>query len=119
MARVAGRSASTLRRICITSPRPAGVLSHHRLPRLAGEGLLELLHVGDGADDAELTRRVRIGLGELPRLRLGHVLAPHVGEAEEEALLRREAVDGRTGLAFERLLQRTEGHAGAAVVRGV
>src|SRR5438552_15384121 len=119
MARIADTSASTLRRISSTSPRPAGVLPHHRLPRLAGEGLLELLHVGDGADDTELTRRVRIGLGELPGLGLGDVLAPHVGEAEEEALLRREALDGRALLALERLLQRAEGHAGAAVVRGV
>src|SRR5882672_9282351 len=95
MARIAGRSASAPRRICTTSPGPAGVLAHHRLARLAGEGLLELLHVRDGADDAELARRVRVGLRELARLRLRHVLAPHVGEAEEEALLRREAIDGR------------------------
>ena len=39
-------------------------------------------------------------------LRLGHVLAPHVGEAEEEALLGREAVDVLARLARQGLLER-------------
>src|SRR6185503_14795384 len=101
------------------SPGPAGVLPHHRLARLARERLLELLHVRDGADHAEPPRRMRIGLGELTRLGLHHVLAPHVGEAEEEALLRGEAVDVHARLALQGLLERAERHAGAAVVGGV
>src|SRR5713101_5959412 len=122
IANIPARSASSLFRMSIVlspSPRPAGVLPHHRLAGLAGEGVAELLHVADGADDAVSAGRVRFGLRELAGRLLGHVLAPHVGEAEEEALLRGEAVDERARLALQRLLQRAERDVRAAVVGGV
>src|SRR5438445_8740759 len=111
-ANIRGRSASSLFRmgfVALASPRAAGVLPHHRLARLAGERVAELFHVGDGADHAELAGRVGVGLRELAGRLLGLVLAPDVGEAEEEALLRREAVDGRVRLALQRSLQRAIG----------
>ena len=74
-------------------PHVASVLRHHRLPRLAAPRLLELRHVLHHAVHAILPRRMRIGADLHPQIFRPLLLAPHPPESQEEALLRREAVD--------------------------
>src|SRR4051794_8368179 len=76
------------------SPDAASRLTHHGRSRFAAEGLLELRHVLHHTVHAELVRRVRIERDHLFRELGAAVIAPDLPEAEEVALLGREAVDG-------------------------
>src|SRR5690348_5028362 len=72
--------------------------AHHGIPLLAAPGLSELRHVAERSVDAPLARRVRVR-GDLEPLGFGSLdLAPDARVAEEEALLRGEAVDVRDRL---------------------
>src|SRR4051812_40553722 len=77
-------------------PDVAGVLRHHRLSRLAAEGFLELRHILHNPVHAELAGRVRIGVDLKAQIFRPLLFTPHASEAEEEALLGREAVDALT-----------------------
>src|SRR3954454_10598494 len=80
-------------------------------------GLPELGHVLHGAVHAERALRVRVGERAAGRFLRRHVLAPHLREAEEEALLGGESVDGLALLALQRLLVRAQRDRRAAEVR--
>src|SRR5262245_9776395 len=78
----------------VSSPHPAGLRADHRRAGLARERLRELRHVHDDAVDAVLPGRVRIR-DRVRALVLGPlVLAVPLREADEEALVGREAVAG-------------------------
>ena len=62
-------------------PNMAGVLRHHRLPRLAAPRLLKLRHVLDHAVHAILPRRMRIGQHPHARHFRTPLLAPHSPES--------------------------------------
>src|SRR5205807_9910465 len=80
--------------------------AHHRVADLALEGFGELRHVRERPVDAEARERVRVGLRLQPRRLRRVLLGPDLRPAEEEALLRREAVNvGRARLTFQRLLE--------------
>lgn len=82
-------------------PNLATVGAHHRVAGFAAEGLRELRHVGDCAIDAEAPQGVRVGVG-LQALEFGARGArPDLCEAEEETLLRREAVNGREAFVLD------------------
>src|SRR5213595_4297642 len=74
-----------------TSPNPARLPIHHRLPRLAAERLGELRQVGHDAVHAVFAGRVRVGDGVDAQVLRALVLAGPLREADEEALLRRKA----------------------------
>src|SRR5258705_92321 len=99
--RTASRLAATARS---TSARTRWHLRRRRtIPRVR-----ELGHVADGVVDARGAGGVRIGEGAAAAFFGGHVLTPDLGEAEEEALLRGEAVDDSAVAAEERALVRTQ-----------
>src|SRR6202171_1873608 len=79
-------------------------LAHHLRGVRAMERLLELRHVLHRPVHAERPLCMRVGQSATGLLLGRHVLAPHLGKAEEEALLGREAVDGFPLLAGQRLL---------------
>src|SRR2546423_13759167 len=94
--------------------------AHHSITLLAGEGCGEGGHVHECAVDAEFWERVREVPGLQARLFGAHVRGPTARVAEEEALLRREAVDAhRAGFAFERSLEgRIRDHQSAEIGDG-
>src|SRR5277367_3070148 len=69
-------------------PDAAGVYRHHGLPGFAPESFAELTHILHNAIDAELPRRVRIGLHLQPKLLRTSVAAPALPEAQEKLLHR-------------------------------
>src|ERR1700731_1308115 len=75
------------------SPNVAGVLGHHGLACFAAPSPLKLRHVLYHAVHAILARRVRIGKHPQPRNLRTPFLAPYSPESQEEALLRRVAID--------------------------
>lgn len=75
---------------------------YHRLSGAAGEGGGELGHVAHDVVDARAAGGMRIGLREQPRSRGTHVLAPDLGVAEKEALLRSKPIDLGLRVFFER-----------------
>src|SRR6266571_2697234 len=84
--------------------------------------LLKLRQVGERSIHAKLRRRVRIGGQAHFLVFIPNFLSPDRGERQEEALLRREAVDlfiPLLGMFVERLLQRSVGEFHSADVRDV
>src|SRR5438105_15784301 len=80
--------------------------AHHRVADLALEGLGELRHVRERAVDAEAAQGVLVTLRDEALVLRRGLLGPDLRPPQEEALLRREAVDvGGPGLAGERLLE--------------
>src|ERR1700730_18101567 len=74
-------------------PDLAGLLTDHRVSLFAAKGLGKRLHVGERAVVAKTRERVRVGVGLQARCLCPLICTPHLGPSEEEALLRREAVD--------------------------
>src|SRR5260370_6082931 len=71
-------------------PDVASVVADHFLSWLTVERLGEIAAVLDSANHAILAWRVGIGLGQQARAFRRLVLAPYLGKADEETLLRRE-----------------------------
>src|SRR5690348_11913241 len=80
---------------------------HHRVAGIAPERLPEFRHVGERPVHAPARRRVRLAVHQRARVLITVLSPPHLHPPQEEALLRREAVDeGRAGLPHERPLER-------------
>src|SRR5271170_4424942 len=90
----AGREVPPKARVagCAVLPHAAGVHRRHGLAGLAAEGLAHLWHVLHHAVDAELARRVRIGLHLQANLCGTDAAAPVLSEGDEEFLNWRIAV---------------------------
>src|SRR6185437_4047121 len=102
-------------------PDVASVVAHHLVSLFAIKGLGKVRAVLHRANHAELTRRVRIHLGQQTRAFVRLVLAPHLGKAEPETLLSCEALLGlaERGIVLNALAQRNQSNVAAAVVCGV
>src|SRR5947207_9262905 len=86
--------------------RLVGSGTHHRISILASPRRFELRHVAKRTVDAPLCRRMRIRGDQESQKRRSIELAPYLGPAEEEALLRREAIDDRLRMGRECSLHR-------------
>src|SRR6478609_11762890 len=102
--RLVRRTRPTLRWI-LPNLRPVLGLHPHRVAFLDAEGVVELLQVHQRAEGTEATRRMRVDRDEALGLAVAHVGAPHLRPGDEEALLRREAVDQLALLALQRTLE--------------
>src|SRR5580704_13948804 len=85
-------------------PDLAGLLADHKVSLFAAKGLGKRFHVGERAVPAKTPERVRVGIGLKARCLWPQIFAPHLGPSEEEALLRREAVDIFRALALDGFL---------------
>src|SRR3989442_13037070 len=88
-------------------PHAARAPPTHGSACLATESVAELGHVGDHAVDPIAAGRVDVGPRAPPRVLLGLGLAPDLPPAEEEPLLRGEALDSTRALLPEHV---HEGH---------
>lgn len=70
----------------------AGVFADHFLARLAAESLREVRIILQWPLNAILPGRMGVGFCQKPGAFIRAVLAPDLGKAEEETLLRRKAI---------------------------
>src|ERR1700675_708944 len=85
-------------------PDLAGLLADHRVSLFAAKGLGKRFQVGERAVPAKTRERVRVGVGLQARCLRPLIRTPHLGPSEEEALLRREAVDIFRAVALDGFL---------------
>src|SRR5690349_20744749 len=99
-----------------TSPdlRPVFRRHPHRVACLDAKGVVEFLQVLQRGVRADRTRRMGVDGGETLGLVLTGAVAPHLRPREEEALLRRQAVDELAFLALQRALEGLIGEADTA-----
>src|SRR5207245_5735658 len=101
------------------SPDSAGFQPDHGCVRLAMERFAELRHIRGDPIHPPLAWRMRINSLQHARELIGAVLAPHVGPAEEEALLGGQAINWRWFFSSESAHKRHISNAQAAIVGDV
>src|SRR5271170_8507488 len=85
-------------------PDLAELLSDHRVSLFAAEGLGKRFHVRERTIAAKARERVRIGIGLQTCCLRPLIRSPHLGPSQEEALLRRKAVNVLRAFAFDGFL---------------
>ena len=95
-------TSETLARKPVELPDFAGLFANHGVAFFAAEGFGERVHVGERSISAEARERMRIGVGLQARSFGALIRSPDLRPAEEETLLRGEAVDFFARLPFQR-----------------
>src|SRR5216684_769122 len=90
-----------------------------RVPLFHAERFVPGVDVAEGGEGAHLAGGMRVGGDELAEGIVARQRAPHLGPAQEDALIAGEAVDHRGRLAVQREMVGVQGHQDAAEVADV